>query len=111
VSDKKASFSNYNAGVSVSAPGSRLVTAYPNHRYALVWGTSFAAPLVAAEAALATESWDSKNRPTASSNFINLAILRGVDTTIYSVNPPIYFNKLGSGRINMWKAYRRATLQ
>lgn len=49
--DHKARFSNFGAHVDVCAPGVALVSAYPGG-YAQWSGTSFAAPFVAAEAAL-----------------------------------------------------------
>ncbi|MEN3333469.1 MAG: thermitase [Blastocatellia bacterium] len=58
-SDRKADFSNFGTNVSVSALGVNLVSAYPETNntpdYALWSGTSFAAPLAAAEAALLLE--------------------------------------------------------
>jgi major intracellular serine protease len=41
-----ASFSNSNEFVDFIAPGVQMLTAYPNNQYALVEGTSFAAPLI-----------------------------------------------------------------
>jgi len=55
LSGQKASFSNFGSHVDVCAPGVRLVSSFPGHRegdYARWSGTSFAAPFVAAEAAL-----------------------------------------------------------
>jgi hypothetical protein len=52
---KKAAFSNFGKHIDVCAPGVKLISAYPNERaggYAVWSGTSFAAPLAAAEAAL-----------------------------------------------------------
>src|SRR5262249_21482117 len=51
----KASFSNFGAHVDVCAPGVRLISTFPGRQqgeYARWSGTSFAAPLAAAEAAL-----------------------------------------------------------
>lgn len=43
-----SSFSNYGSDlVSLAAPGEALVTTYPGHHYAAVWGTSFSSALVA----------------------------------------------------------------
>jgi hypothetical protein len=51
--DRRSAFSNYgNSLVTVAAPGEQLVTAYPDGRYAMVWGTSFSTALVSGEAAL-----------------------------------------------------------
>jgi len=48
----KASFSNFGQTIKVAAPGVGLIAAYPANHWAAVSGTSFAAPLVAGEAAL-----------------------------------------------------------
>jgi hypothetical protein len=61
---RKASFSNFGNHIDVCAPGVKLISAYPNSRaggYASWSGTSFAAPLAAAEAALvlAIDPWGS----------------------------------------------------
>jgi subtilisin family serine protease len=50
--DMRASFSNYGDSIDVSAPGVAIIAPYPGGYYAVVSGTSFAAPLAAGEAAL-----------------------------------------------------------
>jgi hypothetical protein len=55
IASKKAYFSNYGAHVDVCAPGFKLISAVPwrqEDQFAIWSGTSFAAPLAAAEAAL-----------------------------------------------------------
>jgi hypothetical protein len=58
-SNRKAGFSNYGSNVSVSAPGVNIISLYPEANntpdYAMWSGTSFAAPLATAEAALILE--------------------------------------------------------
>jgi len=48
----RSSFSNFGEAVDLAAPGEAVVTTYPGQHYAVVWGTSFGAPLVAGGAAL-----------------------------------------------------------
>jgi subtilase family protein len=51
--DVRSSFSNYGStNVWVAAPGEAIITTYPWGSFAAAWGTSFAAPYVAGEAAL-----------------------------------------------------------
>jgi subtilisin family serine protease len=50
--DNRAAFSNYGSAVSVAAPGTGIITAFPGGKYAAFWGTSFSTPQVAGEAAL-----------------------------------------------------------
>ena len=89
VNDKKGSFSNYGSSISVSAPGVNVISAYPGGYYAIVSGTSFAAPIVAGEAALV--------RSRQASGAAD-AIVRGV-VNIDTQNPQ-YVGKLGNGRID-----------
>ncbi|MFB3907500.1 MAG: S8 family serine peptidase [Candidatus Eisenbacteria bacterium] len=51
-SDVKASFSNFNEAVDVSAPGVGILSAYYDGGYAIGAGTSFAAPFVSGQCAL-----------------------------------------------------------
>jgi len=50
--DIKAGFSNYGSSIDASAPGVAIIAPYPGGYYAVASGTSFAAPIVAGEAAL-----------------------------------------------------------
>ncbi len=90
VLDKKASFSNYGSWIFVSAPGVNLISAYPNGKYGMASGTSFAAPLVAGEAALIRALW-TRN--------VKDSIGRG--TAPIDAKNPAYAGKLGSGRIDI----------
>ena len=93
LNDTKTSFSDYGSTIFVSAPGSNIISAFPGGYYAELSGTSFSAPMVAAEAALV--------RSLKTSGWRN-SIAAGVDN-IDALNP-VYIGKLGTGRINLLKA-------
>ena len=94
----KASFSNYGTNVSVSAPGVNLISLYPELNntpdYATWSGTSFAAPLATAEAALLLE-----NNPHRDARDVIESTAAGVDNS----NPGLS-GKLGKGRIDPLRA-------
>jgi len=90
LADKKGSFSNYGSSISVSAPGVNIISAYPGGYYAVVSGTSFAAPIVAGEAALVR----SKQVFGGADD-----IVRG--TVDINAQNPQYVGKLGKGRIDV----------
>jgi serine protease len=50
--DRKTSFSNYHPSVDISAPGNDILATVPNNRYQSMDGTSMAAPIVSAIAAM-----------------------------------------------------------
>ena len=93
LTDHKASFSNYGPNANVDAPGVNIVSAYPGGYYAILSGTSFAAPMVAGEAALLRSL-------NAVANVANIA---STATNIDSKNPN-YAGQLGSGRIDVGRA-------
>jgi len=90
LADKKGSFSNYGSSISVSAPGVNILSAYPGGYYAVVSGTSFAAPIVAGEAALVRSKQVFGGAD---------AIVRG--TVNIDAQNPQYVGKLGKGRIDV----------
>ena len=90
MNDKKGSFSNYGSSVSVSAPGVNIISAYPGGYYAVVSGTSFAAPIVAGEAALV------RSKQVTG---ITDAMVGG--TVNIDAQNPQYVGKLGEGRIDV----------
>jgi subtilisin family serine protease len=95
--DIKASFSNYGRGAYLSAPGYSLWTAYPNHKISYVAGTSYASPLVAAEAALIIDGYQRTHIGSPLTWNIDSAMLIGAQF-IDLLNPQ-YYLKLGRGRI------------
>jgi subtilisin family serine protease len=98
LNDMKAPFSNYGSSVFVSAPGVNVIAPYPGGHYAAVSGTSFAAPSVAALAALILD----KEKTTASG--VKDYITRGA-VNINQLNG-VYAQGLGVGRIDLFKSIR-----
>jgi subtilisin family serine protease len=99
----KASFSNYGDAIDVAAPGVGIASTFWDGRFATWSGTSFAAPLVAAEAVLIRSA-----SPGMSGNAVRSLIIE----TSTSVNPwnPAYYEKLGkngAGLINIREALSR----
>jgi subtilisin family serine protease len=93
--DVKASFSNYGSTVYLSAPGVNIISAYPGGRYGMVSGTSFSAPMVAAEAALIMAVKTSDPKTTLGAAIVNI-----------NVQNPLYIGKLGKGRVDVLSAVR-----
>ncbi|MBI1745471.1 MAG: S8 family serine peptidase [Acidobacteria bacterium] len=95
--DIKASFSNFNERISVSAPGVDIYSVFPGDVFASWSGTSFSAALVAGEAALVKALW-----PDRGWRFVQ-NILKLSSEDIYPLNPG-YVGRLGAGRINCLSA-------
>ena len=93
--DQKASFSNYGSTVYVDAPGVNIISAFPGGRYEMVSGTSFSAPMVAAEAAMIMSV---KNT--------NVKSLIGSAVVSIDAQNPSYSGKLGRGRIDVLNAVK-----
>lgn len=98
LSGQKASFSNFGGHVDVCAPGAGLVSTFPGHRegeYARWSGTSFAAPLAAAEAALVFAA--DPRQPDVKK------VIEDTAVSIDEINPG-FAGKLGKGRIDPLRA-------
>jgi len=98
LSGQKASFSNFGKHVDVSAPGVQLISTFPGSRdgeYARWSGTSFAAPLAAAEAALVASVVP--RQPDVR------RIVEETAAPLDQVNPG-FAGKLGKGRIDPLRA-------
>jgi thermitase len=103
--DVKAPFSNYGLAVYVAAPGVNIISAYPGNHYAVLSGTSFSAPMVAAQAALmhsvlVNYGVDFTQYPFV---FCVRSLLAWGAVDINSQNPN-FSNQLGHGRINLEKS-------
>jgi subtilisin family serine protease len=95
LSDVKASFSNYGSYVYVDAPGVNLILPYPGGYYAVVSGTSFSSPEIAATVALI--------RSIRSNGVANSIANASVDIDYKN---PRYRHQLGYGRIDVLRAVK-----
>lgn len=98
-SDSKAGFSNYGYAIDVCAPGNQIYSTVFNDTYTSYSGTSMASPIAAGCAAMVKSRFPSMNALQVGEQ------LRTTADDIYSVsgNAP-YRNKLGKGRVNLYKA-------
>lgn len=102
--DKKSSFSNYGTGIDICAPGDPIFSTVQrryqgNSRYGELQGTSMAAPVAAAVAALI---WS--HNPNFSREEVIAQLLRSADN-IDKKNKR-FKGLLGSGRVNAFKALK-----
>jgi len=97
--DHLATFSNYGTDISISAPGSFVVSTAPGGRYAMAWGTSFSAPIVAGSIALV-----SSITPAARGSGSREIVITTADS-IDDENPG-YERQLGKGRVNVMNALK-----
>ena len=96
--DRRHSSSNYNYTADVCAPGESIYSTYPTNSYSSQTGTSMAAPCAAGAAAIIKSFYPS---------YTALQVGERLKTTcdnIYGLTSPIYLNKLGNGRINLFNA-------
>jgi subtilisin family serine protease len=90
----KSTYSNYGSWVRVVAPGSGIRSTYYDGGYASWSGTSFAAPIVSAQAALLFSL-----KPTMTADLVKESI-RGTARSVDEVNP-LYRGRLGKGIIDI----------
>ncbi|MEM7275315.1 MAG: S8 family serine peptidase [Actinomycetota bacterium] len=98
-SDRRASFSNFGSTIDVSAPGVNIWSTVPNDTHGYKDGTSMAAPHVAGLAALI---W-SRNETLSAAEVRD--IIESTTDDIDAGNPG-FAGKLGTGRINAYRALR-----
>ena len=91
--DQLADFSNYGDYIDVCAPGVEIYSSYLNHGYAWWGGTSFAAPFVAAQAALLLEYDSTATRQSV------IDAINATAEDIYDANGE-YVGQLGAGLID-----------
>lgn len=92
--DRKADFSNYNANLAISAPGTGIYSSIPDQRYASWSGTSMATPFVAGGAALVLARHPSWSVQQVANCLTETA------HELDSLNPE-YAGKLGAGRLDV----------
>jgi hypothetical protein len=98
--DNKWVKSCYGPHISVCAPGENVFSTYEYNGYTSGWGTSFASPIVASEAALV---WGYKGKQLSS--FQVRAIIENTCDPIDTVSGNEAFaHQLGKGRINCYRA-------
>lgn len=96
--DKAANFTTYNYTVDVSAPGSGIYSTTYNNSYNSYDGTSMASPITAGAAAIVKSYFP---------NYIGMQVgekLRVTADDVYSKSATRYKDKLGKGRINLYRA-------
>ena len=106
--DKKASYAHYGTWVGISAPGgetgsvtARGVLSCIRSNYAYYQGTSMACPHVSGAAALLV-SYAAREEVKLSREEVKSLLLNNADDH-YDLNPS-YIGKLGTGRLNIYKA-------
>ena len=102
--DGKSSFSNYGFKVDVCAPGDNIYSTVINNNYTYMSGTSMASPIAAGCAAMIKSRFPSFNHEQVRQQ------LRVTSDNIYSVaGNSVYQNKLGKGRVNLFRAVSDTT--
>ncbi|CAM3400657.1 S8 family serine peptidase [Deinococcus deserti] len=94
----KSSFSTYGANLEFTAPGERILTAFPGNRVVAASGTSFATPIVAATAALVL----STGVPIRNDDNLKV-FLNNMAATATPSTDPTYGTQLGKGTLNAFK--------
>ncbi|MDB5032777.1 MAG: Subtilisin-like serine protease [Chlorobi bacterium] len=96
--DAKATSSNYNVRVDVSAPGENIFSTLPGSSYGLMSGTSMAAPMVSGAAALIRKKYPDLNPAQVAE------VIRATADDISGAFDPIFRDKMGTGRLNVGRA-------
>ncbi len=95
--DTKQFTSNYGYMVDVCAPGDNVNSTWPGNFYITSTGTSMSSPIVSGAAGIVKHQFPSFN---------GLQIAERLKVTSDNIYPsnPAYLNKLGAGRINLYRA-------
>ncbi len=97
--DQKAVFSSTGSLVDIVAPGDGIVTTAVGSRYRTASGTSFAAPLVAAAAAMLIEQ-----RPEVTPEMLQAILAESA----FDLGPPGWDGEFGAGRLQVDAALKQA---
>ncbi|MBI3518732.1 MAG: S8 family serine peptidase, partial [Bacteroidetes bacterium] len=97
INDTKQASSDYGYFVDVCAPGDNVNSTWPGSFYITMSGTSMSSPIVAGAAAIVKHHFPSYNGLQIGER------LKVTADDIYAANPS-YLNKLGTGRINLYRA-------
>lgn len=95
-SDGKSSFSNYNYSVDVGAPGSNILSTWPTNTTTLSSGTSMASPIAAGVVAIVRSYYPAYNALQCGERVKMTSDVVGANTS--------YPNKMGKGRVNLYRA-------
>lgn len=95
--DVKFSNSNYGYMIDVCAPGDNVNSTWPGSFYITTSGTSMSSPIVAGAAGIVKNHFPTYNGLQVGER------LKVTADNIYGVNPS-FINKLGTGRINLFRA-------
>lgn len=98
LSDNRVSSSNIGYYADLSAPGLNVVTTFPPNTYKRNSGTSMSCAIVAGAAALVATQ-----QPTYTPEEIKAVLKAGTDPLYQNGKNGFYKNKLGVGRLNMFK--------
>jgi len=99
VNDKKWTNSSYSTNVDLTAPGHNVFSTWPGPGFVSSSGTSMAAPIVSAAAALVASYYPQLNMLQVAERLRTTADV--IDTI--AANSP-YQGKLGKGRVNLFRA-------
>ena len=94
--DGKSGFSNYNYTVDICSPGSNILSTYPTNSTTMQSGTSMASPVCAGALAIVRSYYPSYNGLQAAERLKQTADVVNANTS--------YPNKMGTGRVNLYRA-------
>ncbi len=96
--DHRDASSSFNYTADVCAPGTGINSTYPVNTYSSLTGTSMASPCAAGAAAIIKSFYPSYTALQVGER------LKVTSDNIYALHSPVYADKLGKGRINLFRA-------